>query len=168
MTAWTHRYPAGPTTRAQYGAMQDPPGAAGNLLFTRDAWQRAGGYPEHAGALDSWGFGLRLVACGSTLGVCNDSYYDHRIGHDSYWQREHQPGRTDRLALSLLRPYFGRLTTASQFYLLQNENQERWFSELDKRPIRFESGSRVGLLPTLTHNLQTIRQRLAKLISRAA
>lgn len=167
-TAWSHRYAPGRATLDQYCSMPDPPGAAGNLLFTRDAWRRAGGYPEHAGALDSWGFGLRLVASGSALTTCEDSYYDHRIGHDSYWQREHQPGKTDRLALALLRPYFNRLTSESQLYLLQSENQQRWFSELAKRPLRLEGAPRHRRLPTLPLNIQAIRQRLTRLMNRAA
>ena len=167
-TAWTHRYPAERASLEQYLSMQDPPGAAGNLLLTRDAWQRADGYPEHAGALDSWGFGLRLVANGITIGVCREGYYDHRIGHDSYWQREHKPGKTDRLALSLLRPFFGRLSAGSQFYLLQSENQDRWFTELSEHPLHVEVPTRGRRLPSLPLNLHAIRQRLARLVTRAA
>lgn len=167
-TAWVHRYPTDSATLVQYCAMQDPPGAAGNLLFTRDAWERAGGYPEEAGALDSWGFGLRLVATGSTIGICADGYYDHRIGHDSYWQREHAPGKTDRLALSILRPFFGRLAPASQFYLLHTENQERWFTDLAKRPLRVEGQPRGLKMPPLPKNIAALRDRLARLVTRAA
>jgi len=167
-TAWVHHYPPGNASFEQYCTMQDPPGAAGNLLFTRDAWRRAGGYPEHVGALDSWGFGLRLVATGSHLAVCPEGFYDHRVGHESYWQREHRPGKTDRLALSLLRPYFGRLSTSSQIYLLQGENQDRWFSELAERPLRVEGESRGRLLPTLSQNIHALGQRIARLVTRAA
>lgn len=167
-TAWTHRYPQGRATLSQYCSLQDPPGAAGNLLFTREAWQRAGGYPEHAGALDSWGFGLRLVATGSALSACPIGHYDHRIGHDSYWQREHKPGHTDRLAFSILRPFFSRLTPASQLYLLQSENQERWFNDIADRPIRVQGEPRTSGLSPLSANVQAIRQRLARLVTRAA
>jgi len=167
-TAWVHRYPGGRATLGQYCSMQDPAGAAGNLLFTREAWQRAGGYPEHAGALDSWGFGLRLIATGSTLSVCAEGYYDHRMGHDSYSTRENKPGTTDRLALSLLRPFFSRLTTGSQFYLLQSTNQDRWFTELADRPLRVEGEPRSRRRSVLPINLHSIRQRLSRLVTRAA
>ncbi|MEM6258897.1 MAG: glycosyltransferase [Planctomycetota bacterium] len=166
MTAWTHQYPKEQATLAQYCAMQDPPGAAGNLMFTREAWQRAGGYPEDVGALDSWGFGLRVVATGSKLGVCPHGYYDHRIGHNSYWQREHQPGKTDRLALYLLRPFVDRLSSDSQFYLLQSKNQENWFTNLSEHPLRLEGDRRSRSMLSL--NIHAIRQRLARLVSRAA
>lgn len=167
-TAWVHQYPEGKATLGQYCAMQDPPGAAGNMLFTREAWQRAGGYPEDVGALDSWGFGLRLVATGSALCTCPEGSYDHRIGHDSYWQREHKPGKTDRLALSLLRPYFLRLAPESQFYLLQSDNQGRWFSDLTERPLRVQGEARSKKLPSLSLNIHALRSRLARLVSRAA
>lgn len=167
-TAWVHEYPLANASFAQYCAMQDPPGAAGNLLFTREAWYRAGGYPEEVGALDSWGFGLRIVATGNTLCVCPEGYYDHRIGHNSYWQREHQPGKTDRLALTLMRPFFNRLSTASQFYLLQTKNQERWFTQLAEHPLQTNAERRGKSKLGLALNIQAIRQRLARLVSRAA
>jgi glycosyltransferase involved in cell wall biosynthesis len=167
-TAWVHEYPTADASLAQYCAMQDPPGAAGNMLFTREAWYRAGGFPEDVAALDSWGFGLRVVATGSKLSVCPDGYYDHRIGHDSYWQREHQPGRTDRLALSLLRPYFSRLTTASQFYLLQSKNQEQWFTQLAEHPLKLDGEKRSKSKLGLAFSIQSLRHRLARLVSRAA
>ena len=123
---------------------------------------------EDAAALDSWGFGLRVVATGSKLSVCPKGYYDHRIGHDSYWQREHAPGKTDRLALSLLRPYFSRLSTASQFYLLQSKAQDNWFTDLAERPLQLESGRKgLGKLG-LAFNIHALRHRLARLVSRAA
>lgn len=167
-TAWVHRYPHGRATLSQYCSMQDPPGAAGNLLFTRDAWQRAGGYPEHAGPLDSWGLGLRMVATGSAISVCPGATYDHRIGHDSYWQRAHQPGVTDRLAYAVLRPFINRLTPTSQFYILQAENQGRWFTDIADHPLRVEGEPRQGLIPTITSNVKAIRQRFARLVTRAA
>lgn len=167
-TAWVHEYPKAQASLAQYCAMQDPPGAAGNLMFTREAWYRAGGYPEDVAALDSWGFGLRLVATGSKLSTCPTGYYDHRIGHNSYWQREHKPGRTDRMALSLLKPFFNRLSTASQLYLLQDKNQEQWFTNLAEHPLHL-AGERKGRGKLgLALNIQAIRQRLARLVSRAA
>ncbi|MEO0477743.1 MAG: glycosyltransferase, partial [Planctomycetota bacterium] len=167
-TAWVHEYPEDDASLAQYCAMQDPPGAAGNLMFTREAWYRAGGYPEDVAALDSWGFGLRLVATGSKLSVCPTGYYDHRIGHNSYWQREHEPGRTDRLALTLLRPYFNRLSPASRLYLLQSKNQEQWFTNLAERPLKLDGDKRGKNKLGLALNIQAIRQRLARLVSRAA
>lgn len=167
-TAWVHHYPKSDASLAQYCAMQDPPGAAGNMLFTREAWYRAGGYPEDVAALDSWGFGLRIVATGSRLCVCPEGYYDHRIGHDSYWQREHEEGKTDLLALSLLRPYLGRLSTASQFYLLQTKNQEQWFTNLADHPLKLEGEKRGMSKLGLALNIHAIRHRLARLVSRAA
>jgi GT2 family glycosyltransferase len=167
-TAWVHHYPKHTASLAQYCAMQDPPGAAGNLLFTREAWYRASGYPEEVGALDSWGFGLRIVATGSKLAVCPTGYYDHRIGHNSYWQREHAIGKTDRLALDLIRPYFHRLAPASQFYLLQSGNQDKWFSHLAEHPLQLEGDKRSKTKLGLALNIQSIRQRLARLVTRAA
>lgn len=61
------------------------PSSSGNYLYTKESWARAGGYPQNAGALDSWGFGFMQVATGSKMVVAPDTYYLHRYGHASYW-----------------------------------------------------------------------------------
>lgn len=79
------------TTLADCLASHVVPGASGNYLFTKKSWQRAGGYPEFAGAMDSWGFGFRLLATGSKMLAMPESFYLHRYGYESYWIREKQP-----------------------------------------------------------------------------
>ena len=69
--------------------LSDPyvPGASGNYLYTKQSWINAGGYPEFAKALDTWGFGFRQVATGTKISVFPNSYYYHRYGYYSYWVR---------------------------------------------------------------------------------
>ncbi|MEM1354506.1 MAG: glycosyltransferase [Planctomycetota bacterium] len=153
---------------ADYCASRDLPCAAGNTLFTRESWERAEGYPEHVGALDSWGFVFRQAATGAAIETRPGSFYDHRIGHESYWQRSYRPGQTDRQALSIVRPFFHRFTPETQFYLLHTNNQERWFSRLVSRPLRLEGAPAAGSLLNMTLNVEAIRRRLARLIGQAA
>lgn len=169
-TATTRKttYRPGAVTLADYCTSRDLPCAAGNVLFTRESWERAEGYPEQVGALDSWGFAFRMAATGSTILTRPGSFYDHRIGHESYWQREYRPGQTDRLALTVLRPFFHRFTPETQFYLLHTDNQERWFSQLDRRPLRLEGIHPAGKLQSVTIHVDAIRRRLARLIGQAA
>jgi len=168
MTSRKTIYRPGRVTLADYCASRDLPCAAGNVLFTRESWERAEGYPEQVGALDSWGFAFRQAATGATIETRPGSFYDHRIGHEGYWQRSFKPGHTDRLALSVLRPFFNRFTPETQFYLLHTDNQERWFSQLDRRPLRLEGLHAAGRLQSVTIQVDAIRRRLARLIGQAA
>lgn len=161
-------YRPGRVTLADYCTSRDVPCAAGNTLFTRECWARAEGYPEYAGPLDSWGFGFRVAATGSTIETRPGSFYDHRIGHDTYWHRGFEAGYTDRMALSIIRPFFDRFAPETQFYLLHTENQERWFTQLDRRPLRLEHGQPRHRLQSVTLQVDAIRKRLARLIGQAA
>lgn len=112
------------------------PSASGNYLYTRQAWERASGYPSGAGALDAWGFGIRKCATGSTMVVLPGSYYHHRHEHNSYWTRHARDGSIDRDALEVLRPFFRLIQPRDVQYLLSERGQARWFSDLDRRPLR--------------------------------
>ncbi|MBX9778511.1 MAG: glycosyltransferase [Xanthobacteraceae bacterium] len=61
------RYRPGVSSLADLLAGHVHPASSGNYLFKRSSWQRAGGYPELAGALDTWGFGLRQLATGQRM-----------------------------------------------------------------------------------------------------
>lgn len=110
------------------------PGASGNYLFTKQSWQRAGGYPEYAGALDTWGFGLRQVMSGSTITVVPGTFYLHRIGIESYWVRESRKHSINDLAGVLLQPY-DSLLGIYNYYRIYWKPQRDWFFNLDKYPI---------------------------------
>ncbi len=145
------------------------PGASGNYLFTKEAWQRAGGYPEGAGALDAWGFGLRKCATGSTMTVLPGSFYYHRHDHNSYWARHAKQGTIDRSALEVLRPFFDQIDPADVRYLKSSRGRERWFTELDRRPMRLKQEKPKGRAAT---NEPVIKAGLTglfkKLVQRAA
>jgi len=64
------------------------PISSGNYLYTKESWRLAGGYPEFAGALDAWGFGMRQLGNGQKMVVLEGTGYFHRYGHQSYWVRE--------------------------------------------------------------------------------
>jgi len=112
------------------------PGASGNYLYTRESWRRAGGYPEGAGALDAWGFGLRKAATGSTTTVLPGSFYYHRHDHNSYWTRHARQGTINQSALEVLRPFFHLIDPRDVKYLSTSKGQSRWFTELNRRPLR--------------------------------
>jgi len=126
----------------------ETPVASGNYLFTLDTWARAGGYPEFAGSLDAWGFGVRALFTGARFGVCRDAFYFHRQGHESYYIRD----TDDRRALAaaqILLPFVSRLAADDRAWLLSDGGLLRYFAEIPDHPLHVngaaavESGARV-------------------------
>jgi glycosyltransferase involved in cell wall biosynthesis len=105
------------------------PPSSGNYLFTKESWKKAGGYPEFAGALDTWGFGFRQLATGAKMFVLKKSYYFHRHGHDSYWIRESRNGRISEIASSIIKPY-EKLIDKNVISFIEN-NTNDWFDKKD-------------------------------------
>lgn len=112
------------------------PGASGNYMFTAHSWERAGGYPIDAGALDTWGFGLRQVAAGARMLTQPATRYFHRYGHDSYWVRESRTTPPSLSALALLIPCLDRIDRRDVSYLFSKQGRRAWFESLDRRPLR--------------------------------
>lgn len=66
----------------------DTPAWSGNYLYTRASYDKAGGYPEQWGALDTFTFGFHQVLSGSRMTVIPGLYYWHRHGIEGYYTRE--------------------------------------------------------------------------------
>lgn len=64
------------------------PRSSGNYLYSKESWYKSGGYPIAAGALENWGFGLRLHLAGYRTHVVPGTMYFHRIGLPSLYVRE--------------------------------------------------------------------------------
>lgn len=116
------------------------PGASGNYMFTLNIWKRAGGYPEFAGALDAWGFGLRQHATNAVIYVLPSSYYLHRIGVESYWVRESRKENFSIKALQLLLPYINQFDLKDVEFLLKGLQKGAWIFDLSKHPIHLKNG----------------------------
>ena len=147
------------------------PGASGNYLFTRESWRRAGGYPDHAGALDAWGLGFRQCATGSVLRVLPGSAYLHRFGHASYWTRHHRQGSVDADAFTIIQPYLDQLHPADARYLRSRRGQASWFTRLDQRPLRLKAAAGHDPhndQPCKTPPAARLRDRLSRLLRAAA
>lgn len=108
------------------------PSASGNYLFTKESWENAGGYPDNAGALDTWGFGFRQLATESKMIVMPNSYYFHRYGHNSYWERESRDGKISLLATEIIKPYTNLIKKDILSYIEKNKNE--WFNNRENIP----------------------------------
>ena len=170
----THKwiFKPGQTTLADYVGGSIVPGASGNYLFTRDSWLRARGYPEFAGALDAWGFGLRQVGTGQKMVTMPSSHYFHRYGHESYWVREAKPGKTSLIALQLLIPFIEQIRSQDVEYIMGPFGRLTWFDNIDKRPLRLKTGERgvtgirKGFAAGSTPTLGIARRFMSSLVRR--
>ena len=115
----------------------ETPVAGGNYLFSTAAWARAGGYPEFAGSLDAWGFGVRLLFAGARFGVCPDTFYLHRQGHESYYIRDSDDRRAIAAAQILL-PYVSRLSVRDRKRLLGDGELLDYFAQIPSQPLTVE------------------------------
>jgi GT2 family glycosyltransferase len=116
------------------------PSASGNYLFSRAAFEKAGGFPEFAGGLDTWGFGLRMVATGSRMRICPSTSYFHRFGHESYYVRESRHvARQSLIATSLVLEFPDLSSPRTVRKLLSRRHRFSWFSKIQKNPFRIRN-----------------------------
>lgn len=130
------RFKPGLVSLGDYLAGTIVPGASGNYLFTRASWERANGYPHAAGALDTWGFGLRQVATGARMMTLPETHYFHRHGHESYWVRDMRQATTSLRSLALVIPFLDAIDERDVEYLFGREGRTAWFEALNARPLR--------------------------------
>ena len=120
------------------------PISSGNYLYTKFSWERAGGYPEHVGALDAWGFGFKQLATSSTITILDNSFYFHRYGNESYWVRDSKNKNMSLMALQIIIPFLDLIDERDKKYLFNYKNIFKWFDNIDKRPIRLKKQQKVN------------------------
>ena len=131
------------TSLADFMADHKNPGSSGNYLFTKKSWLRAGGYPEFAGALDTWGFCFRQLVTGSKLVSLKGSYYFHRYGDNSYYIRDMQTQNMSSVAMKIILPSINLFTPEDIVYMTSEKASLTWFDNFDKHPIRL-AGHPIG------------------------
>jgi glycosyltransferase involved in cell wall biosynthesis len=166
---WT--LPAGFVALEDLLSKQQVPSAGGNYLFTRESWERAGGYPEFAGAVDTWGFGFRQLATGSTMMVMPDSHYYHRYGHDSYWLREARKTPASLAALQVVLPFLHLIEEKSADYIMGRKGRNTWLENLPKHPLWLKRPSASGISSSgttrsLKRRAKATLRRLLTIVSR--
>jgi glycosyltransferase involved in cell wall biosynthesis len=119
--------------------IQIPP-ASGNYLYKKKTWIKAKGYPDYAGALDAWGFGLKQCANGYDIHPLPDSNYLHRHGTDSYWVREEKSGTTSLNALRVLLEFKSKLNIFD-VVRISTFNSKNWLTLIELYPIKAKTKS---------------------------
>ncbi len=142
ITSISHKwkFKAGRITLADCLAGNVNPCCSGNYLYTKESWEKAGGYPEFALGLDAWGFGIRQLASGSQMMVVRGTFYYHRVGHESLWVRESKKGMISLIALQVLIPFLHLIVDEDVDYIMGREGRNTWFENLESRPLHLKSG----------------------------
>ncbi|MEM6505716.1 MAG: glycosyltransferase [Planctomycetota bacterium] len=158
----TAEYPVGRAGFASYlghsGA--HAPASGGNLLFTKSAYDHASGFPDDAGALDAWGFGLRLAGTNAAIDVVPGTFYWHRCGHDSYWTRHRRQGTMGLAATELIKPFLHRVHPRDRDYML-GAGQDQWYFERGKRHFReIKQAANIASPLSLRQKLAALRHRV--------
>ena len=150
------RYPEGHFTFADYIAGTVVPGASGNYIFKKSAWAEVGGYRGGSGALDSWVFGLDLVANGKRMYVAPDGFYLHRYGILSYWVRESSNQKVGILATQLIDKYINQMDENSQNWIKNSDGD--WFEKIDLKPLKLKNIN-VGRAGAVVYKALAMRLR---------
>ncbi len=124
------------TSLADFLADHRNPGSSGNYLYSRKSWLQAGGYPEFAGALDTWGFGFYQLATGSKMVALPESGYWHRYGGESYYIRDMNKKNMSLAALQVLLPHINLIHPDDVNYIMSKEGRYDWLEKLLERPLR--------------------------------
>jgi glycosyltransferase involved in cell wall biosynthesis len=128
------------TSLADFLADHRNPGSSGNYLYSRKSWLQAGGYPEFAGALDTWGFGFYQLATGSKMVALPDSGYWHRYGGQSYYIRDMNKKNMSLAALQVLLPYLHLINPDDVDYIMSRKARYEWLEKLVEKPLRTAEG----------------------------
>ena len=129
-----HRWPMDVVTVEDYLQGVFAPGHNGNYMFTKEAWEKANGYPENTWR-DTWGLELRLLFVGAKVVVMPDGYYYHRRGHDSYYMRGRREYSSSEAARIVWREFFHLLDERDVEYITKSDD---WFERLSERPLRLK------------------------------
>ncbi len=114
------------------------PGNGGNYLYTRQSWERAGGYPEEFGALDTWCFAVAQAATGGVLASVPGTYYFHRLHTaeraKSYYSEYIERTNASREARVFLERYRDRFTDEFWTYITETD-PDGWYLRRKSCPI---------------------------------
>ena len=80
---------------------------------------------------------MRLLFEGARFGVCPDTFYLHRQGHESYYIRDNDDRRAIAAAQILL-PYVSRLSVRDRKRLLGDGELLDYFAEIPSQPLAVE------------------------------
>ncbi len=79
------------------------PISSGNYLFTKRSYERSGGYQGRV--METWLFGIKQLATGSTFTILPNSFYWHEVSKDSKWRQNEKSRKNDSETLSIFKQF---------------------------------------------------------------
>jgi glycosyltransferase involved in cell wall biosynthesis len=134
---YTWRIPEGDVSLADHLSGKNVPGQHGNYLFTKKSWEKALGYAEGTGALDTSTFGLKQAITGAKIMVLKDSFYYHRLDYaNSYWMRDAEAKiwSVSVKATYAMMPIFHLIEEKFIDYML-GKGRYSWYYNLKTKPM---------------------------------
>lgn len=118
------------------------PAPLGNYLFTKDSWQKVGGFSELGKGLhEAWIFTFKQLLSGSKFFVSNKNYYYHRYGHESLTIREYKNNTEKEILRSVIFDKLNMFEPNDAQYI--EKNNPFWIHDMNKRPIKL-NGKEIG------------------------
>ena len=89
------------------------PAASGNYMFTKESYEKAGGYPN-GNVMGSWSFGFRQHATGSKIAILTNSFYWHRYSEGGMWLTNQSKGLNGKAMMDTVMEFKHLFTNDTQ------------------------------------------------------
>jgi glycosyltransferase involved in cell wall biosynthesis len=139
----------------------DSPPWSGNYLYTKESFLRAGGYPEHLGAVDTFAFGVLQLLSGSKMSYVPGTYYLHRHDINGYYLREGTNHRNYRNFCSFLLDH-REILTAKTVNLLKKKLDLIRRGKLCGDQIMLLEGKKIQLKPAYRQSCIVLSERRSR------
>lgn len=102
------------------------PASSGNYLFTKESWERAGGYPD-GNVMGSWSFGFRQHATGGKIAILPNTFYWHRFSDGGMYLTNQKKGLNGKAMMDTVLE-FKHLFTGETLKVFETEECKRSFT----------------------------------------
>jgi glycosyltransferase involved in cell wall biosynthesis len=103
----------------------ETPAASGNYLFTRESYEKAGGYPN-GNVMGSWSFGFRQHATGSRIAILPKTFYWHRHSEGGMYLTNQKKGLNYKAVMKTALE-FPKIYTPETWRFMQTEECQQNF-----------------------------------------
>ena len=122
--SWIYKYPDNLFTIKEFITYSNTPAGSNNYMYTRAAYNKAGGYPENLGTIgDNMGFAFRLLVNGIHIAIVPKTRYYHRVVPSSMFlvEQNKSPERRHSDVTSIFREFIDVFDKKTQKLLLSEK-----------------------------------------------
>ena len=134
---WTFKAPDNIVDIHHIISTSETPASSGNYLFTRESYNRAGGYSEN-NCMGSYCFGFKQHATGSRIAVLPNTFYWHRYSKDGMYLTNLKKGTIGKDVWSVVSVYMNIFTEETQKFLKEGENRYNFIGYCNAGKIKIK------------------------------